>query len=412
MSDRPEIYLDHAATSFPKPPDVFRSLRSWSESLGASAGRGEYPRATGTADLISNCRNRLASILGAADPSRVIFTLNCTDALNIAIRGIGLSTGDRVIVGPTEHNSVMRPLNAIAGELNLEIVRLPAHPNGRIEPEWIDAHLEGADRHVGLVAVQHASNVLGALMPIKEIASRCRAAGAPLLVDAAQTAGSVPLDMASLGIDMLALPGHKGLQGPLGTGILAIAPGIELLPWRMGGTGSRSEEEIQPVHYPDRLESGSHNAPGIAGLLGALDWVERRGGVEAIRRREEGVIQRFLAGLSDLERIYPVRILGPTIPEEKSAVVTIAAEHIDPGTFSRKLWEEHGIMTRPGLHCAPSAHALAGTYPGGAVRFSFGPLTEIHEAESALRAIEIVLSTGRNPEFKADSSRRGALLRR
>lgn len=379
-----DIYLDHAATSFPKPPAVMTAVARWADRLGASAGRGDYPRAVETGKLIAACRVELAMLFGASDPDRVIFTLNCTDALNLALRGLGFKRGDRVVAGPTEHNSVMRPLHELERSAGVTIERLRAGADGTVDPDELAKVLR---RRTRLVAIQHASNVLGAIQPLARFGAICRRHGALFLVDAAQTGGAFPIDCARMKIDLLAVPGHKALQGPLGTGALVIDRRVDLKSWRVGGTGSRSEEEVQPEHYPDRLEAGSHNAPGLAGLLAALRWIRHRS-VNRIRRHETALLRRFLAGLAPLESAGRIRMLGPRDAERKSPVVTIAPTGRSPRRFADRLWKRHRIMVRAGLHCAPAAHRLNDTYPGGAVRFSFGPFTTAREIDAALVAIE------------------------
>ncbi|MEK8023752.1 MAG: aminotransferase class V-fold PLP-dependent enzyme [Candidatus Hydrogenedentota bacterium] len=383
-----EIYLDHAATSFPKPPVVVKAVVKWAEQMGASAGRGDYPRAVRTGEMISSCRRELAQLLGLADPDRVIFTLNCTDAINLALRGLSLKKGDRVVVGPTEHNSVMRPLRLLQRTIGIDVVCLRASGEGSIDPADLAKALS---RKTRLVAIQHASNVLGAIHDLAALGRIARARGATFLVDAAQTAGACPIDMARMRIDLLAVPGHKALQGPLGTGALLVDSRIPLEAWRVGGTGSRSEDEEHPEHYPDRLEAGSHNAPGIAGLLASLQWIRKRG-VKNIRAHEETLLRRFLEGLDDFERDGRLRILGPRDARRRSPVVTIAPSRRDPRLLASLLWKRHRIMVRPGLHCAPAAHRLGKTYPDGALRFSFGPFTSTAQIDAALSALGRMLS--------------------
>lgn len=385
-----EIYLDHAATSFPKPPGVIEAVVEWSRRLGASAGRGDYPRAVETGEMLRECRVRLAALLGYSDPDRVIFTLNCTDALTVALRGLRLRSGDVVIVGPTEHNSVMRPLNAMAREEGVRVERLPCDAEGFADLEALERALRG--NRVRLVALQHASNVLGALQDIAAAGSLCRAAGVPLLVDAAQTAGGIEIRGEEWGVTYLAVPGHKGLQGPLGTGALLIAREADLEPFRMGGTGSVSEEEEHPRHYPDRLEAGSHNAFGLAGLSAALRWLGERG-IGTIRRHEKRLIESFLKECFALEKEGVLRVTGPRDFERKSPVVAVDIPGIDPKEAARRLWEKDRIMVRPGLHCAPGAHRVAGTWPRGSVRFSFGPMTTEEEISRALDALRSVAAS-------------------
>lgn len=389
---REEHYLDHAATSYPKPPEVLEAMQDWATRQGASAGRGDYPRAVETGLMIRACRESLARLLGCPDPDRVIFTLNCTDALNLALRGLRLRPGDRVVVGPTEHNSIMRPLHAMAHDSGIVIERLPGRTDGTFDLSDLEKTL-GAGA-CSLVIIQHASNVLGAIHDIGAVGAICRARGVPVLVDAAQTAGSVPIDMAAMGISLLCVPGHKALQGPQGTGALLAAPGIDLDPWRRGGTGSRSEAEEQPEEWPDRMESGSHNAHGIAGLRAGVEWIAARG-LAAIRRHEQELMDRFLDGIAPLEADGMLAILGPRTARERSPVVTIRVRGQNPRHLAAMLWNDFGIMSRPGLHCAPAAHRLAGTWPDGALRFSFGPLTALSSVEAAVAGLRSCIAPRR-----------------
>lgn len=378
-----DVYLDNAATSWPKPPGVVEAMARFAARCGASAGRGAYPRADEAGAILMRCRARAAGLLGAADPSRVVFTLNCTDAIHLALHGLSWRRGDVAIVGPTEHNSVMRPLHALRDRVGIEIDRLPARPCGRIEPDALEAALRRRAGRVRVVCLQHASNVLGSIQPVDEAARISRAAGVPILVDAAQTAGAIPLDASAAGIDLLAAPGHKGLLGPLGTGILCVRPGLELLTVREGGTGSRSEEEVHPAEWPDRMEAGSHNAIGIAGLDAALAWIERRG-VEAIRAHEAALVKRLLDGLDGLPCL---RILGVPNAPTRAALVAFAIDGRRSEEVAAALHRRAGICARPGLHCAPAAHRHAGTYPDGAVRLSIGPFTTTADIDRALEAV-------------------------
>jgi cysteine desulfurase family protein len=381
-----ETYLDNAATSWPKPPGVVEAIERFSVRCGASAGRGAYPRADAAGEILERCRARAARMIGAADPARVVFALNCTDAIHLALRGIEWRSGDVAIVGPTEHNSVMRPLHAIRDRFGIEIDRLPARPCGRAE---IDALETALRRHAGRVRIfclQHASNVLGAIQPVDEAARLCRAAGAPLLVDAAQTAGAIPIDVDAAGIDLLAAPGHKALLGPLGTGLLYARPGLDLLTVREGGTGSRSEEETQPAEWPDRMEAGSQNLVGIAGLDAALAWIDRRG-LEAVRAHEVALTKRLIDGLDGLRGL---RALGPPNAPTRVPLVAFALEGRPSEAVAEDLHRRAGICARPGLHCAPAAHRHAGTYPDGAVRLSVGPFTTTAEVDRAVEAVRRV----------------------
>lgn len=378
-----ELYFDNAATSWPKPPAVVKSLDVYQCLVGASAGRGAYPRAQASGEVLSGCRTALARLVNAPDPQRVIFTLNCSDALNLAIHGLPWKRGDRVLVTPFEHNSVLRPLHALKARLGIVIDVMPVDDDGRVLLEKLPGALRPRTR---LIACVHASNVTGVIQPVAEVGAFARRKGIPFLVDAAQSAGALPVDMKAMKIDLLAFPGHKGLLGPLGTGVLVLSKEIELDPLRQGGTGSLSEVEVQPGFYPDRLETGSHNAPGLLGLWEGVKFVSERG-VGAIRRHERALLDQFLEGLSPLSSL---RLFGPSKSAQRVAVVSLRCGDEDPRHTAARLWERGRVMVRAGLHCAPWAHKQIGTFPQGTFRFSFGPFvtsTQIDRALAALRRI-------------------------
>ncbi len=379
------LYFDNAATSYPKPPETMAAIEQYAETCGASAGRGAYAEARACGDLLRQARARIARLLNAPDPDRVIFTLNCTDALNIAIKGLA-RPGGHVVHTAMEHNSVLRPLRKLREAGVITTTRVPCGPEGRVDPRAV---LSAVRSDTCLVTVLHASNVSGTLQPVADIAPECRRRGIPLLVDAAQSAGHVPIDMQAMGIDLLAAPGHKGLLGPLGTGVLVVRPGLELETLREGGTGSRSEEDRQPDFWPDAHEAGSHNALGIAGLSAGVQWLLSRG-IPSIRRHEENLMRLMLAGLANLPG---VALYGPTEVERRVGVFSFRIEGIDPLALGRRLDEEFGVKVRSGLHCAPGAHATLGTSPDGTTRASLGHFHDDADVAALLSAVGRLAST-------------------
>lgn len=374
------LYFDNAATSFPKPPEVQAAMARFAGECGASAGRGAYRQARDCGRLLDAARSRIARLFGASDPSRVIFTLNCSDALNLAIKGLA-RPGGHVVHTEMEHNSVLRPLRRLAEEGRITATRVPADAEGWVEP---GAVLEAIRPETCLVVVVHASNVCGTLLPVEEIGAGCRARGIPLLVDAAQSAGHVPINMPAMGIDLLAAPGHKGLLGPLGTGVLVVRPGLELATLREGGTGSRSEEDRQPDFWPDRHEAGSHNALGIAGLAAGVEWLLERG-VAALRAREADLTATVLKELAHLPGVI---LYGPRQPERRVGVFSLRVAGAEPETLGRRLDDEFDIKVRSGLHCAPFAHQALGTWPDGTTRASLGHFHAERDVEELLSALD------------------------
>ena len=357
------------------------------EAVAAAIRRAGNPGRSGHALSIRSARDlftareRLAQIFGAGDSSRFIFTGNATAALNQAIKGI-LRPGDHVVTTSVEHNSVMRPLRRMQ-EAGVRVTVVPAGADGVADARDIVAAFRKATRMVALV---HASNVSGALQPVEAVVAAARKRGVLILVDAAQTAGSVPIDLSSLPVDLLAASGHKGLLGPQGTGFLYVRDGVDVVPLIEGGTGSRSESDHQPEFYPDALESGTQNSVGVAGLAVSLAWILRRG-VEAIRRKEVALLVELLSGLS---RIPGVRVFGPRDPARQVSVVSFLVEGVDPAEVGRRLEREHGVLVRAGLHCSPNGHRTLGTFPEGTVRVSPGPFTtrgEIARFLSGVRKI-------------------------
>jgi len=374
------IYLDNAATSWPKPPGVVEALAGYYTTVGASAGRGSYHRAMASANILYDAREKLARLFNVHKSEQFIFTLNATMALNMAIKGV-LVPGDRVVTSAMEHNSVLRPLEGLKERIGIKVDYVPASSQGLLDPAGFAAEL-GKGR-TKLVALVHASNVCGAIQPIMEVAKLAKEHGALFLVDAAQTAGVLPLDLSALGADMVAFPGHKGLQGPLGTGVLWIREGLDIIPLVEGGTGTQSAFRQQPPEMPERCEAGSHNAAGIAGLSAALDYILERG-VLNILAHERGLAGRLREGLAGINGIT---VLGPTDPQRYTGVVSFTVKGYDPAEVGMILDSKFGVMVRTGLLCAPMAHQALGTYATGSVRASVGPFTTTEEVDTLLNAL-------------------------
>ena len=371
------IYLDNAATSYPKPPEVIQAVQDTLENIGGNPGRGGHDGAVAGGKIMESCREAAAEYLGVEAPEQVIFCLNCTDALNTAIRGV-LHEGDEVLLSHAEHNAVMRPLMGYhdAGKITVRI--LPPDADGLLSPDTVRSAITG---QTSLCVLCHASNVTGVLQPARDIAAACHSLGVPLLLDAAQTAGVE--DIAAVDADMIALPGHKGLLGPMGTGLLCLRNGMLPRPFREGGTGSLSESLRQPAMLPDRLESGTANLPGIAGLLAGIRFVIRHGA--AIREYEQALARRLREGLKN---IPGVTVYGAD-RAPRTGVVSFNIRELDSGETADRLNRQH-FSLRGGLHCAPSIHAWLGTTQSGAVRASLGPFNTEKEVDALLQAVQAI----------------------
>ena len=372
------IYCDQAATSFPKPPEVIEAVHKAMESVSASPGRSGHAFALAASRTVFEAREAAADFLGVDDSSRIIFTLNVTQAINTALNGL-LGPGDHVLTSALEHNSVMRPLTFLAASRDVLVEVVPATADGQIDPEDFRKRITPRTR---LVVVNHASNVIGHIAPIKEI--KAVLDGIPLLLDTAQSAGALNLAPCAELADMVAFTGHKGLMGPTGTGGLWVRPGLSISPLMRGGTGSRSEREEHPDFMPDVLEAGTPNTHGLAGLAAGLNYI-MAAGPENIAAHERTLIGRFMAGLSRIDGAF---VYGPKDPGNKTAVVSINLQGWSPSDLAGVLDREYGIMTRPGLHCAPRAHQTIGSFPQGTVRFSFGWFNTLEEVELILAALE------------------------
>ncbi len=376
-------YFDNSATSYPKPPQVAAAVRDYFDRVHASAGRGAYREAVESRAILDAARSAVHRLFHCGPDDHVIFTFNGTDSLNLAIKGL-VRPGDHVVTTVLDHNSVLRPLAALAADHGVRWTAAPVDPcTTRLDPAVLANALEPRTR---LVVVNHASNVTGVLQPVADIAAVCRRHGVRLLVDAAQSAGHLPIDFAELGADMLACPGHKGLLGPLGTGVLLIRGGVEreLRTVREGGTGSWSEEPHQPDALPDRFEAGSHNAPGLAGLRAGVEWLLARG-LTAIRAHELALCERLAARL---DAIRGLTWYGPRDPLQRVAVFSVRVAGYEPGELAALLESRYGLLARSGLHCAPLAHRAIGTLErGGTTRLSAGPFTTADDVDAAAEAL-------------------------
>lgn len=355
------IYLDNAATSFPKPPQVIRAMTDALQNYGANPGRGGHQLAIQAGRTVEKCREAAAALLGAR-PERVIFTRNCTESLNLAITGT-LHKGDEVICSHGEHNAVMRPLERFVSRGDITVKLLRPDQQGLLSPAVLR---QAITSRTGLVILCHASNITGVIQPVRELGAVCREMGTPLLVDAAQTAGVLEVTLDALNADMIALPGHKGLLGPHGTGLLALREGVDPEPLILGGTGSASESVRQPMLLPDRYESGTVNLPGIAGLLAGIELVAQNR--KDIHRHETALNDRLRR---QLRQISGLRLLGDDdVPHV--GITSVVPEGGDSAALADAL-DATGVAVRSGLHCAPAMHSYLGTMKSGAVRFSPGP---------------------------------------
>ncbi len=375
------LYLDNAATSWPKPPGVARAMQRFLDEVGANPGRSGHRMSIDAARIVYATREAVAALFGSPDPLRVVFGLNITDAINLALHGL-LRPGDHVVTTSMEHNALMRPLQDLR-TIGVKFTRVACRADGTLEPEQIEKAIQ---KYTRLIAINHASNVCGTILPVGEVGEIARRHDLLYLVDSAQSAGVLPLDMQAQQIDLLAFTGHKSLYGPMGTGGLVIGERVNpgaLHPLRQGGTGSRSEHEIQPLFLPDRFESGTANAVGLAGLLAALEWLQAQG-VERIRAHELALCAALMAGL---RQIPGVKLYGSQDAARQTAVVAFNIQGMQPSATGLRLDEEYGVLCRVGLHCAPAAHRTLGTLPGGCVRFGLGAFNTMEDIDLALHTV-------------------------
>lgn len=373
------IYLDNAATTMHKPQTVIDAVTQAMCSLG-NAGRGATSGALDAARTIHACRAKLARLLGCPRADHVCFTPNSTAALNTVINGV-VRPGDHVVTTVLEHNSALRPLNRLAAEQGVTVEHAGCDASGVLDYDELEQLVTPGTR---AVVVTHASNVTGNAVDIARVAAMAHAAGALVIVDASQSAGTARIDMQAMGLDIVCFTGHKGLMGPQGTGGLAVAEGVDVAPWAMGGTGVHSFDTLQPMEWPTRLEAGTLNGHGIAGLSAGLDFIEAQGGVEAIATHERALADRFLTGVREIPEI---KLYGAFDQPTRSAIVSLNVADIDSAEISDALMQGWGIATRPGAHCAPLMHRALGTERQGVVRFSFGYFNTDEEVDTAIDAL-------------------------
>lgn len=373
------IYLDNAATSYPKPENVYNAMIDHMKNAGANPGRSGHRLSLEAGRAILKTRELIGTLFNIDNPMQIIFTSNATDSLNLAIKGV-LKKGDHVITSTMEHNSVLRPITALE-KIGVENTIIQCNAEGVIDPEDIKRAIRSNTK---LIALTHGSNVTGTLMPIEAVGRIAKEAGVLFLVDAAQTAGIYEIDVNKLNIDLLAVPGHKGLMGPQGTGILYIREGLDVLHFKEGGTGSKSEELTQPEMLPDRYESGTANTPGIVGLGAGIEFILKEG-IEKIRNHEKELTQYFIEALAQIEQ---VKVYGPKDSEKQGAVISINIGEEDSSEIAFVLDQAFNIAVRSGLHCAPLAHKTIGSFEQGTVRFSIGYFNTKEDIDRAVEAIK------------------------
>lgn len=378
------IYFDNAATSWPKPPAVGKAMCHFLDEIGANPGRSGHRLSIEASRTVYAAREAVAEIFNAPDPLRIVFGHNVTDALNLALCGL-LRPGQHVVTSSIEHNAVMRPLRALEQE-GVDLTVVPCSPEGFLQPDQMESAIQS---NTTMIILNHASNVMGSLLPVSELGRIARRHGLLLLVDAAQTGGACPLDMQASQIDLLGFTGHKSLYGPTGTGGLVIGDRVEvdaLHPLKRGGTGSRSELEEQPSFLPDKYESGTPNAVGLAGLEAGIRWVLERG-VESVRDHEKALTGCLIEGLMNIPGL---RVYGGADPDRQTSTLSFILSGMDSSLLGMRLDEEYGIMCRVGLHCSPVAHKTLGTFPSGTVRFGLGVFNTPEQVDTAVAAVATI----------------------
>jgi cysteine desulfurase family protein len=373
------IYLDNAATSYPKPETVYQAVMHAMREVGASPGRGGYRRSLEAGRIMFQAREAAAVLFSVPDSSRIVFTHSATESLNIALRGT-LVAGDHVITTSMEHNSLARPLHMLQRQ-GVEVTVVQSAPDGRVDPADVRQAVTGRTR---MIAVSHVSNVSGTIQPVDALASIARETGALFLLDAAQSAGCVPIDVVRSGIDLLAVPGHKGLYGPQGTGLLYVAPHVAITPLLAGGTGTNSTSEDQPDLLPEGFEAGTHNLPGIAGLLAGIEFVLQQG-VSVIGEHERVLV---CSAVERLQVLPGVRLYGSVDPALRSGVLSFTIAGKDSSAIAFELDQRFDISVRAGLHCAPRAHRTIGSFPAGTVRMSPGWFSTREDIDVFVDAVE------------------------
>ncbi len=377
------VYLDNAATSYPKPEKVYDAVLDHMKNFGANPGRSGHQLALQAGRGIFKTRELIAKLFNIENPMQVVFTCNATDSLNLAIKGV-LKEGDHVITSSMEHNSVLRPIKSLESK-GIENTIIQCDCEGFINTKDIKNAIKSNTK---MIALTHGSNVTGTIMPIKEVGKIAKEANVLFLVDGAQTGGIYDIDVNEMNIDLLALPGHKGLMGPQGTGFLYIRENLNVMHFKEGGTGSKSEELTQPQMMPDRYESGTANAPGISGLGAGIEFILKEG-LEKIRNHEKELTQYFI---DELKKIEPVKIYGPKDAEKQGAVVSINIGSEDSSEIAYILDSAFNIAVRSGLHCAPLAHKTIGSFEQGTVRFGIGYFNTKEDIDKAIVAIKEICS--------------------
>jgi cysteine desulfurase family protein len=375
------IYLDNAATSFPKPESVYRAADHALRNLGGSPGRGSHRMALDAGRQLLDTRESVAEVFGIRNSARVVFTANATEAINLALFGL-LNPGDRVVTSTMEHNAVVRPLHALQAR-GVQVVKVPPGPDGRLHPANVREAVMDDLQATRMVVLTHASNVSGSIQPVEDLGPWCRNQGVLLLVDAAQTAGYLPIDVESMGIDLLAAPGHKHLMGPPGCGLLYVREGLQPAPLIYGGSGADSSSPLAPEHLPERLESGTANLPALAGLHAGITFL-RETGLHNVRRHKTELLAHLLDGLRSLPGI---RLYGPSDPAMLAGVLSFNLAGRDPAEIAYWLDTEHAICVRAGLHCAPDAHRSLGTFPRGTLRVSPGYFSRHEDLQVLLHTL-------------------------
>ena len=378
------IYLDNAATSWPKPPEVLAAMARFLNEVGGNPGRSGHRLSIEAGRLVESTREAVAELFHADDPLRVVFTANVTEALNLALCGL-LRRGDHVITSSMEHNSMMRPLRMLE-KAGVELSVVACAPDGTLDISQVEAAIQANTR---LIALTHASNVTGTLLPVAEAGRIARQHGLLLLVDSAATAGAVQIDMVRDGIDLLAFTGHKSLLGPTGTGGLVLGERVDvsaMRPLKYGGTGSHSSLEEQPAFLPDVFESGTLNVIGLAGLNASIRWLQERG-IEALEARHQDILRTLLGGLCETPS---VTVYGTGNPAQQVDTIAFNIGGMSPSEAGFVVDDEFGILCRIGLHCAPAAHRTIGTFPGGTIRFAPGVFTSNEDVQNALDAVRLL----------------------
>jgi cysteine desulfurase/selenocysteine lyase len=373
------VYLDNAATTFPKPEDVLAKMGDVYRQFGVNPGRSGYDLCVVAGDIVLDTRKELTRFFGGTDPLRLVFALNATDALNTALLGL-LGPGDHAVSTVFEHNSVIRPLNHLRRDHGVEVDYVPAESDFRLDPAEVAKRFK---KNTKVVVVNHGSNVIGTIQPVGEIGRLCRERGILLVVDAAQTAGVLPIDVGTMHIDVLAFTGHKSLLGPTGTGGLYVREGVDVRSTRFGGTGVASANPFHLEDYPHRLEAGTPNVLGIAGLHFAQEYIAKRG-MPAIYAHEMALFRRLQDGLAGIEG---VTLRGTTSYEQRLPVLSFTIAGLDPSDAGSLLDVDYNVAARTGLHCAPLIHQQMGTGERGAVRFGVGPMNKEADIDKALQAV-------------------------